>query len=255
MRGRALFALFLGFLLTVSVLSSARAASFTFLVFGDNRDGDSVFKDLIKMTNQEKNVSFALSLGDITPRGTEEQYLHYIDMCAPAKYKIYNIIGNHDAINGGGERFEKHFGPRYYAFDAEGFHFVVLDTAGWRGLGNTQWEWLTKDLETHKTQPIFVSLHKPLTDVSGFYQNHVFTPEREAERLARLLKPYDIKMIFGGHIHGYARGTSYGLPAMISAGAGAPLYMPYSAGGFYHYVRVRVAGDKISYDVVKLYDE
>ena len=63
-------------------------------------------------------------------------------------------------------------------------------------------------------------------------------------------------MVFGGHIHGYARGESFGVPMMITGGAGAPLYLPFGAGGFHHYIRVVVRSPKdIRYDVVHLYEE
>ena len=248
---------FLAGIVLLSTVSAAHAAPFTFLVFGDNRGNDEVYSDLITKANQEQGISFGIAAGDLVPAGLQSEYQHYMKLESRFKFKVYHVIGNHDTVNGGGERFEKYLGPRYYSFDYEGYHFVMIDNAGWRGLGKTQWDWLQRDLDAHKSFPMFVFMHKPLTDVSGFYVNHVFTPEREAVRLARTLKNYYIQMVFGGHIHGYARGMSYGLPEIITAGAGAPLYMPYSAGGFYHYIRVCVgdSAKNIAYDVVKLYEE
>jgi predicted phosphodiesterase len=72
------------------------------------------------------------------------------------------------------------------------------------------------------------------------------------EELMALFKKYQVKMVVTGHIHGYARAERDGVIYLVTAGAGAPLYLPADFGGFYHYVKITVDGNKISEQVIKI---
>ena len=43
--------------------------SFSFVVMGDNRDGDHVLKAIIDEMNEDGNISFAINNGDVVPDG------------------------------------------------------------------------------------------------------------------------------------------------------------------------------------------
>ena len=114
----------LAFILLVSSAACA-ADSFSFLAFGDNQGWNTTYKLLLDKAVKEQNVAFAVHVGDIVPYGKDKDYRDYLKLIA--KYptlKIYHVMGNHDAVNGGWKRFAKYFGPSYYSFDY--FFYCVL---------------------------------------------------------------------------------------------------------------------------------
>jgi 3',5'-cyclic AMP phosphodiesterase CpdA len=245
--------LFFVFLLATSI--ACHCAKFSFAVLGDNRDGDQAFKDIIKSINKDKDIKFVVNTGDLTPNGWASEYDKYWQMCKSCRGKIYDAIGNHDLglFNAGVNIFKKKYGNTYYYFDSGGSRFIILDNARSRGMGRKQFTWLKDILDTKKTK--FVFIHKPIFDPTGTYPNYVMTPKDENEALNRLLIREDVGYIFAGHIHGYGREERDGVIYILTAGAGAPLYLPAFNGGFYHYVKVTVDGSRITDKVVRIYND
>lgn len=241
-------------LLLIILQLNCYAAKFSFAVFGDNRDGDKVFMDLIDRMNKDKSIKFAVNTGDLTSRGIEAEYEKYLDMSGSSMVEIHNAIGNHDIgfMGMGKGIFKNKFGADYYYFDHDDSRFIVMDNASGKGLGRKQWNWLKNALDTDKK--IFVFMHKPIFDVSGSYPRYVMESRSESEALDMQLKMSKVKYVFAGHIHGYGRQKIDGIVYINTAGAGAPLYLPAFSGGFYHYVKVTVDGPKIKDEVVKIYD-
>ena len=89
------------FTLLIAFLFINRVWAFSFVVFGDNRDGDGVFKDLIKKVNAEKGIAFAVNTGDFVSNGKYEDYLNYLNLISSLEVKVYNVMGNHDAVGDG----------------------------------------------------------------------------------------------------------------------------------------------------------
>jgi len=243
------------FVFLVSFQITCHCARFSFAVLGDNRDGDQSFKDIIKNINKDKDIKFVVNTGDLTTHGWASEYDKYWQMCSACRVKIYDAIGNHDlgSFNTGVNIFKKKYGETYYYFDNEGSRFIILDNARSRGMGRKQFVWLKDVLDTKKTK--FVFIHKPIFDPTGTYPNYVMTPKDENEALNKLFLREEVRYVFGGHIHGYGREERDGLIYILTAGAGAPLYLPAFEGGFYHYVKVTVDGSKIYDKVVKGYND
>lgn len=242
-------------LLLAMIRLSCYGATFSFAVFGDNRDGDEIFMDIIKRVNSDKDIKFALNTGDLTPHGSSAQYENYWKMTASCEVRIYDAIGNHDLglFNTGTGIFRKKYGETYYYFDHEDSRFVIIDDTRAKGLGRKQWNWLKEALKTDKK--IFVCLHKPLFDPTGMYPNYGMKPDSECRALNKLLISNRVKYIFAGHIHGYGREVADGVTYVIAGAAGAPLYLPAFNGGYFSYVKVTVDGDNIKDEVVKVYNE
>ena len=245
--------LFFVFLLATSI--ACHCARFSFVVMGDNRDGDAVFKDLIKKVNKDKNVRFIVNTRDFTSGGTEPEYERYWKMSRASKVKIYEAIGNHDIgfFNTGQKLFKEKYDETYYSFDSGGARFIILDNARSGGMGRKQFSWLKDALDTKKLK--FVFMHKPLFDPTGTYPNYIMTPRDENESLNKLLIRAGVNYVFAGHIHGYGREEKDGIVYIVTAGGGAPLYLPAFGGGFYHYVKVTVDGSKIYDKVIKVYND
>ncbi|MFH1709526.1 MAG: metallophosphoesterase [bacterium] len=247
--------LFLLVFLAIFLQVACFGAKFSFAVFGDNRDGEAVFADIIKKVNKDKDIKFVMNTGDFTSSGSDLEYEKYWQMAKSCNVKIYDAIGNHDLglFNVGQRIFKKKYGETYYYFDQNDSRFIVLDNARSKGMGRKQLSWLKDVLDTKKSK--FVFMHKPLFDPTGTYPNYVMTPKADNEALNKLLIKAKVRYVFSGHIHGYGREERGGVVYIITAGSGAPLYLPAFNGGFYHYVKVTVDGPKISDEVVKVYND
>jgi 3',5'-cyclic AMP phosphodiesterase CpdA len=228
-----------------------QAFGFTFAAFGDNRDGEETFKLILSKLNADP-PAFAVNTGDFVSRGSKGEYEHYLKLIKGAKFKIYNVMGNHDEVYGGGKWFAKYFGPAYYSFDFESSHFIVLNNAFKGDFDKKQYFWLVADLKKSYGKNIFIFFHKPIFDPSETYPNYVMSERKTGQDLMELFKRYRVRYVITGHIHGYARAERDGVVYMVTAGAGAPLYLPRWAGGFNHYVKITVEEDKIMEEVIKV---
>lgn len=226
--------------------------SFSFVAFGDNQGSDEIFLDLIDKVNQEQ-IDFALHLGDMVINGTPQEFEHYLELLSNIKVKTYTVPGNHDVVQGN-HIFKKYFGSLYYSFDYKNTHFIVLNNSFKRSFDAEQFAWLKQDLAKTDQEHIFVFMHRPTFDPTEIYKNYMMSGRRVTEELMRLFEKYKVDYVIAGHLHGYARTKRKGVVYLISGGAGGPLYLPKDFGGFHHYVRIDVAGDKIKDRVIKLYD-
>ena len=86
------------------------------------------------------------------------------------------------------------------------------------------------------------------------YKNHIMSGRETIKQLMEVFKKYKVDYVCAGHIHGYARAERDGIVYVVTGGAGAPLYLPREFGGINHYVKIWVAGDKISDEVLMIYE-
>jgi len=219
---------------------------------GDNQGYDRILPLIIDSVNHDKSIEFAVNCGDITNSSSQWEYKKYLNMTAHLKVPLYNVIGNHDVLHSGRERFKKLFGNTYYSWDHKGSHFIVLDNNRRSGLGKTQTSWLLKDLSLNENRPKFVFMHKPLFNIAGSFPEEVMKPKSEARSLMTLFKKHSVKAVFCGHVHGWARQVNGGVLYILSAGAGAPIYLPAFSGGFHNYVKITVEGGKIMDEVIRI---
>jgi 3',5'-cyclic AMP phosphodiesterase CpdA len=227
-------------------------ADFSFVVLGDNRDGDSVFKELIKKINQEENIAFVVNLGDLVSRGQKEEYARYEDMTSNCKYRFINVLGNHDIVSEGRKIFEKLFGSSISSWNYQNAHFIKLDNAN-GSIGEEQFNWLKTDLEKNTLPLIFVFMHKPTFDPRGKDFNHTMGSKEEINRLENIFEKHGVDYVIAAHVHGYSRRVKNNIVYLISGGAGAPLYFAPDNGGFYHYVRIDITkGKKITEKIKRL---
>lgn len=144
---------------------------------------------------------------------------------------VRHCLGNHDVISWASEDpaaqehkrravTELSMPERYYSFDMEGWHFVVLDSCqpldgGYTArLDEAQYRWLAADLEaTPAAQPVLVLSHVPILTVTG----HIYDDQRvrdhhwhipgdwvhtDAFRLQDLFTRHpNVRLCLSGHIH------------------------------------------------------
>lgn len=159
---------------------------------------------------------------------------------------VRHVLGNHDCLGvfpksgiapdepGYGKQFYiDRFGPRHYAFDHKGVHFVVLDSVGitadrnYEGrVDEAQLEWLRADLSAQpKGQRIVVVTHIPLLTAMQCYEPvswldtpHNWTFVTNGREVLRILKDYNVLAVLQGHSHVYERIDLNGI-RFISTGA------------------------------------
>ncbi len=234
---------------------SAYAQTFSFAVFGDSHGNYAVYNKLIEKMNADQDIDFGIHTGDFCNLGTMSEYKSYLEANKKARFPIYTAMGNHDAFRGGWKNYVMLIAPLYYSFDYENSHFVIVNNAMPNFFDDTQFEWLKKDLETNRNKNLFVFFHKPVFDPTEMNNNHVMDSRHFSEELQLLFHQNKVKYVFSGHIHGYGRQERDGVVYVVNGGAGGRLYLPPLLGGFYHYVKVTVDGDRVGDEVIMLGDE
>lgn len=228
--------------------------AFSFAVFGDSHSNTDIFKIILDKVNADQDIAFAVHVGDLVNYGKKTDYEKYLSLTKGRRVKIYQVMGNHDAVRGGYKLFQKYFGPAYYSFDRENAHFIILDNAFKGDFNQTQYNWLVADLQKNQGKPIFVFFHKPVFDPTELYSDYIMSERKTAEELRELFRKCRVRYVITGHIHGFGKAEREGVIYMLSGGAGGKLHLPYYLGGFYHYVKITVKGDKITDKAVKLDD-
>jgi len=221
--------------------------SFSFVVMGDNRDGDNVLKKIIT-NNNKSDVKFLINNGDLVPDGYEGQFDNYLKIIQTSQKPIISVIGNHEIPwYDGKTNYEKTFGKVDFSFVFGNSYFIILDSSA-KKISKKQFAWLKNQLKLSQNYTNrFVFTHVPLYDPREG-KHHCLKKKKNAKKLNNLLDKYNITMIFCSHIHSFYRGFWHNTPYIISGGAGAPL----NKKGFYHYIKVIVNGNDVKYKIVKI---
>ena len=267
---------------------SSGTGDLTFIVGGDNRPtakgapmprvAGTIFDEIALV-----RPAFVLWSGDTvygycdTRAELEGEYDAFLALAKRGAVPLFNAPGNHEIHHpqtcppppAGTELcgapcseqlFERSFGRLYGSFDAAGAHFISLDTdvpGTPDEISGDQLAWLKQDLEANRAaRAIFIFCHtefysSPKIDPPQG-QNHPAIFDRVA--LHELFRRYPVKAVFAGHEHLYWREpaeTHDGIEYFVAGGGGAPLYASPDRGGFSHYILVRLAGNRVSYDVIE----
>jgi len=228
--------------------------TFSFAVFGDNKESVKTFGDIIDRLNNS-NIILAFDDGDLVLDGDIEQYRFFLKQADKLHKPFLTAIGNHETYQNGRGNYFNLFGPFYYSFSVGRSYFIVCDNADQRGLGGFQMDWLKGELEKSRAyQNRFVFMHVPLYDPRAEKQGleHGLKDPVQAKMINDLLDGYDVTMLFTSHIHGYFKGIWGKTPYFITGGAGAELVGTNPADYFYHYITVNVSDSGVTYDVVKV---
>ena len=118
--------------------------SFTFIVFGDNKNSTKVFNELISKVNNE-NALFCIDNGDLVLWGREENYELFIKQIKKLNKPLLTVLGNHDIVMDGRSLYYEMFGPFYYSFHVGPAYFIVLDNANQESIDPWQMIWLFDD--------------------------------------------------------------------------------------------------------------
>lgn len=224
-------------------------SAYSFIVTGDNRDGNSIFSSLMRRA-ADFQPRFMLHTGDFVKAGGQQEYLNFLSLIRQARYPILPALGNHDIVAKGREWYQHYFGESRLAFSYGKDRFVMLDNAN-GSLEAEQLQWLESELKK-PARYRFVFMHMPPRNMIWF---HAFT--KGSREMMRLVELYKANYVFMGHVHIYDKMINRGVNYLISGGAGAPLFrMPLyfheEGGAFNHFVLIQVSNQGIKEQIVPL---
>ena len=235
-------------------LIDKKRETFSFAVFGDNKNSITTFDNLIKKVNAE-DVLFAIDIGDLVEDGEREKFRFFINQIRHSDKPLLTAIGNHELREDGRGTYYNLFGRFYYSFTVGDAYFIILDDANEYNLDPWQMQWLKEQLEKSlKYKYRFVFMHVPLFDprTEGLRIAHNLKDVKLAKHLDTLFNEYNITMLFASHIHAYYRGVWGRTPYIITGGAGAELVGTDPEHDFYHYIKVTVSDAGVSYEVKRV---
>lgn len=213
------------------------------VVFGDSGAETIPQKQLAaRMTARQPDL--ILHTGDLVyPVGDADNYLRkyfglYQELFAAAP--AFPCPGNHDYYHAGGQMFvefnkvprdsvpaEGH--GRYYSFDWENAHIVVLDSNTpleqvAAGTGQML-EWLDQDLASSQKFWRIVMFHHP-PFAGGPNQDDPLS-ELVRRHIVPILERHQVDLVFSGHEHNYQRTHPVGgIVYFTTGGGGADIYPP-----------------------------
>jgi predicted MPP superfamily phosphohydrolase len=192
------------------------------------------FSKAIDMVNK-LNPDFVITGGDLIydalgksyPRA-DSLYTIYDSLQQLFNMSVYNTMGNHEVFGlyeksgvevthpeFGKKMFEDRIGKRYYSFDRDNWHIMVLDDIGFTDdrkyfaqVDSLQMEWIEHDLA--KLAPntnIIVSAHIPFETV---FINHYFKNQGLSDsgivvtngpEVLQLYEGKNLKLVLQGHTH------------------------------------------------------
>jgi 3',5'-cyclic AMP phosphodiesterase CpdA len=209
-----------------------------FYVFGDSQGYQDGIIEIAEIANIER-PDFAFHCGDLTPFGQSTQYDEVVSALEIFRDPVYTTAGNHDIKEGGGERYQQHFGSSSFSFEIGSIHFTVFNTST-NDVSENELIWLENDLSQSDAGIKFVFTHTPPFDPRTGSEHSILN-ETNAERLMTLFETQEVNTVFTGHVHMYNESVRNGVRYVITGGAGASLYASEEEGGIHHFVNVTVS--------------
>jgi len=139
-------------------------------------DSDQRLQAFVTEMNEE-DVDFIVQLGDFAQ--PQDYNVSFVNIWNSFEGPSYHVLGNHDMDNSQGKKYSREYAvnylgmpARYYSFDVNGYHFVVLDgndvkDSPQKGyahyIGAEQMAWLKEDL-TQTELPVVVFSHQSIED-------------------------------------------------------------------------------------------
>lgn len=246
---------------TATAPALGETAAFTFVVYGDTRDGGAVERALVEAMLAE-SPDLALHTGDFARSGVDANgWKNFFAAEGPLlrQVPLYPTLGNHEIWKDpAGSFFFRYFAlpeggreKRYYTFRYGASQFVVLDG---NAVTREQTAWLEQTLAAAEkdARHTFVLLHQPPFSTG----DHCGSAAMQ-RRWVELFERHHVRVVFGGHDHAYEHLERNGVKYFVSGGGGAPPYderndcasydraarRTYSTA--HHFLRVRVAGDSV----------
>jgi len=205
-------------------------------------DGDGCFADLDRAIRANR-ISFVLFGGDLTYMGSESEYRNFVEHIKALTVPVYPAIGNHDIYNTGWSYYWRYLGPSTYSFCGGNAKFVVIDSAS-DEIGQTQMDWIAKELRLNRQPLLFVISHVPI--YGGSHSGYDFPKGEERDQLIELFEKYQVDFVLEGHYHSYEDITVNGVRYITSGSFSDGLLNS----GNRHFLLLRVYGPNVSVEKV-----
>ena len=229
--------------------------TFSFAVMWDNRDGDWVLENIIKLNNKDKDILFDINWWDLVSDGFQKEFVDYLKLIKLSKKPFISIIWNHEYPWYDWEKnYKIMFWKTYFSFHIWNNDFIILDDSDEKWLDKIQFNWFLTELEkSKKYKNKFVFMHVPLYDPRKWYLKewHSLKNLKQVKILNNLFDKYHITMVFASHIHFYYRWKWKKTPFIITWWAWAPL-KKYKWHWFHNYIKVTIWKDTVNYKVMKV---
>ena len=186
--------------------------SFVLAAVGDGADGATNAGNVSNMI-ASWNPNLFLYLGDVYEEGTSTEFQNWYGSSSTFFGRFRSItnpvIGNHEYASGGvAPGYFDYWDniPKYYSYDAAGWHFIALDSNC--GLvpvcvaGQAEYQWLLNDLNTHSNICTIAYYHHPVYNVGEEGNANLMTD------IWALLAQYGVDIVLNGHDHDYQRWKS-----------------------------------------------
>ncbi|MFG3691637.1 DNRLRE domain-containing protein [Micromonospora sp. NPDC047740] len=192
---------------------------FVVAAVGDGAGGET---NAVNVTNALVgwNPDLFLYLGDVYEDGTLTEFKNWYGGPTAFFGRLRDVttpvVGNHEYT---GNRADGYFNfwdniPHYYSYDANGWHFVAIDsTSNYNKVapGSPQYEWLVADLAANRSPCTMVFWHHPLFSVGSE------DPAPRMQAMWDLMAAQHVTMLVTAHDHNYQRWTPMGAGGVPAA--------------------------------------
>jgi tetratricopeptide (TPR) repeat protein len=191
--------------------TSGRAAgpgeAFILAATGDAASGEPIANGVSDMIDSWDPNLF-LYLGDVYEDGTYTEFVNWYGTTDSLWGRFKDVtnptLGNHEYAGTDAPGYFYYWDnvPRFYSFDAHGWHFVTIDSNsrfGGTDPGTEQFEWLRQELTTSDAACTVVFLHHPVWSIGT---------QGSTERLEAvwdLMVGTGVDIVLAGHDHNYQR--------------------------------------------------
>jgi Icc protein len=222
-------------------------ADFTFVVLGDSRDNDNIFKKALALA-KTYNPLFILHGGDYSDKGSDKETDHFLALVNDSipDLPFFVVFGNHEKNR---KVFAQKIGPFHFSLDSARLKLrvIAVDNASY-ALKTPELDYLKGQLAA-KRENTFVAMHIPPKTTRWSW--HTFSDG--AAELENALAENGVKVAFYFHVHLYDQDEIQGVPSIITAGAGAPLVsFGFPGEPVYHIVVVRVKNGTVTTEMVQV---
>jgi len=176
---------------SIIAMDSINSDTVKFAVISDTHLEYDALRDAIATINKQVGLSFVLCCGDITYRGTANEFEWYWDKAKNSKYPIMTVIGNHDCLANGKAIYNRMFGPSNSSFQTGKYNFIMFDDVVWENDNKSpDFKWLNQALSEKNNNILFTHIPVWCPEVSKYKQQY-----------DSVLNNNKLLMVISGHTH------------------------------------------------------
>ena len=160
-----------------------------------------------------------LYLGDVYEEGTLTEFKNWYGGPSAFYGRLRDVttptIGNHEYTGSTADGYFNFWDniPHYYSYDANGWHFIAIDSTGNYNKvapGTAQYEWLAQDLAANRSPCTVVFWHHPLFSVGSE------DPAPRMQAMWDLMAAQRVTLLVTAHDHNYQRWAPMGAGGVLA---------------------------------------